>query len=150
VIDPQTRDALTQLARRESRSLLLYVRDAFPWTTMEDQAALGQLQRLVAEEEEANAAIIRYLYKQRVPLPYVGAYPMSFTTINFVSLEHLLPLLIDYEQRSQAQAQEALSLVRDEGARALVQRLIELKHNHLQELRALERSAPHALEPVNA
>src|SRR5262249_41257478 len=126
VIDPQSRAVLTDLARKESRSLLQYVRDAFPWTTAEEHAGLEWLQRVIQEEEEATASVVRFLYKHRVPPPYIGPYPISFTTINFISLDHLIPLLVEHERRALADLERQAGLVADAEARTLVQRTLEM------------------------
>ena len=36
MIDPRTAGALQKIVGRESRSVLMYVGDAFPWTTARD------------------------------------------------------------------------------------------------------------------
>jgi hypothetical protein len=48
VFDPATRDILDAVFRRESQSLLLYARHAFPWTAPADRAAWERLRRLIA------------------------------------------------------------------------------------------------------
>src|SRR5947208_2624977 len=100
MLDARTQTRLQAILRRESRSFLQYISDAFPWTTREEKNALAQLQTLIAEERSATAAFAKFLVRQRIPVPYLGSYPVAFTNLNFVSLDHLLPMLAAAERRS--------------------------------------------------
>src|SRR4051794_12372552 len=90
VIDDNTNRILQDIVQREGRSLSQYVRDAFPWTTSEEHSALVQVRQLVDEEGRAAAELARFLQRQRRTMPPLGSYPMNFTDINYISLEHLL------------------------------------------------------------
>src|SRR5260370_37450263 len=92
-MDASTAAILQSIIARESRSLLQYVRESFPWTTMEEQHVLAALNQLTAEEQQAAAVLGRLLFRRRRQTPYVGPYPVAFTNINYLSLDHLLPLL---------------------------------------------------------
>jgi hypothetical protein len=137
VIDPQTQAILTGIVRREQRSLLTYVRDAFPWTTPHEQDELARLAQIIQEQEQATARLGRFLARHKSPLPYLGAYPMSFTTINFVTLRHLVPLLVDSERQAIAELERTLPLIHDPSARVPVQELLNLKHKHVHALETL-------------
>jgi hypothetical protein len=125
------------IIRREGRSLLQYAGDAFPWTTPAHQPALAELRRMIQEDNEAIDALARYLRKRRMTPPYLGAYPMSFTGYGFVGLDHLLPLLVVYQRRSIADLERDLARLDDAGARAEVQKLLDLKQRHLKQLEEL-------------
>lgn len=142
MLDATTQSRLQELLRRESRSFLLYVGDSFPWATAEEKAALAQLQSLVEEERKATASLAKFLARQRIPLPYLGSYPVAFTTLNFVSLDHLLPMLIDSERRSIAELQEDLSRFPDSDCRHQVQKLLDTKRQHLKTVEALAAAHP--------
>ena len=101
-MDAETCTILQNAMRAESKSFLQYVSDAFPWTTPDELAALAKLQSLIAEEKEGAGAIAEFLTQNKQPLPYLGSYRMSFTTMNFVSLEHLLRALRGQVTRSEA------------------------------------------------
>jgi hypothetical protein len=146
-MDDATRDLLPEIVRRESRSLLSYVGDAFPWTTSQGGPALQRLQQLVAAEREAVAALGRFLTRRRLPLAYTGSYPSSFTTINFLALEHILPRLAAWEKRSVAELERDVAALRgDADARALAERLLALKRENLTTLEAM--AAAHAPSTV--
>ena len=50
MIDARALALLQDVLRRESRSLLQYVREAFPWTTPEERELLAKLRQLTDEE----------------------------------------------------------------------------------------------------
>ncbi len=133
---------LQQLVEREGRSLLQYISDAFPWTTARNREAWTQLQRLIDEERQGVGTLVQFLVGRRHTVPYLGAYPSSFTNINFVALEHVLPLLADHERRSVTALERDLALITDPEARALVQNYLEMKRQHLQSLEALASAQP--------
>ena len=137
MIDARTYAVLRDLVRRESRSLLQYVGEAFPWTSPEARDGLAQLQKLVAEERQATDEVSRFLFRHHLMPPYLGSYPSDFTTINFVSLAHLLPLLSDAERRSVADLERDMSNLGDPEARGLVQKVLDMKRQHQKALDAL-------------
>ena len=55
MIDPNSQAGLEEIVRRESRSLLSYVGDSFPWTTAQGGPALARLQEAVRGSKEAVA-----------------------------------------------------------------------------------------------
>ncbi|HWY87241.1 MAG TPA: hypothetical protein VNX28_10980 [Gemmataceae bacterium] len=136
-MDAATAALLQEMVRKEGRSLLQYVSESVPWTTPKNHEALPVLLDLVREEQEGAAAIVKLLLKHRVRPPYLGAYPMSFTTINYMSLDFLLPYLIDFEKRRIAELEQDLTVVSDEEAKHLLRTLLEMKQRHLLTLRNL-------------
>ena len=140
MIDARTYAVLQDIVRRESRALLQYVGEAFPWTTPEARGTLAQLQKLVTEERQATDAVSRFLFRHHLTPPYLGSYPSDFTTINFVSLTHLLPLLTDAERRAIADLERDLSNLGEPEARGLVQTMLDMKRQHLKALDALAGS----------
>src|SRR5262245_65245209 len=91
---------LERLAHRESRSLLQYVVRAFPWTTAGKDASLSRLQTIIHEQRDALGALVRYLYRHKVPPPHAGGYPTDFTTLNFVDVAYLAGLLVQEQEQS--------------------------------------------------
>jgi hypothetical protein len=147
MIDPRTEAVLQEIVRRESRSVLSYVGDAFPWTTARESAALPRLSKLVAEERQAVAELALFLTRRHVTLPYLGSYPNAFTTINFIALDYLLPRLVDFEGQSIADLERDLARLTDPEARAKVEKLLEVKRRHLPILKSLNTPQP---EPATA
>jgi rubrerythrin len=142
VTDARTAAILQDVLRREGRSLLQYVSEAFPWATAEERAALAALQKLIDEERRAAAELGRFLTRRRVALPYLGAYPMEFTTTNYVSLDHLLPLLIGQQKKAVARLEQDLAALADADARTQLERLLTMKRQHLKELESLAAAHP--------
>jgi hypothetical protein len=100
---------------------------------------------LIQEERDATAELARFLIRQRVTPPYLGAYPMSFTTLNFVSLDSLVPRLIQHQRRGIATLESELGQIRDPDSRALVDQLLEMKQRHLKVLEAVSAAPNQAV-----
>jgi hypothetical protein len=137
VIDPETQALLQDIVRRESQSILSYVREAFPWVGAKGAPALSKLRQLSEEESEAVAALGRYLARRRAPATFLGSFPSSFTTLNFLALEHLVPRLIAYEHNSIADLERSLARIGDPEAQAQVAMLLEVKRRNLAQLENL-------------
>ena len=105
-MDASTAAMLQDLVRKEGRSLLQYVSESFPWTTPHNGQAVPLLLAMVKEEQEATGKAVALLLKNHHRPPYLGAYPMSFTTINYMSMGFLLPYLIDFEKRRIAELEK--------------------------------------------
>jgi hypothetical protein len=136
-VDIATATLLQDLVRREGRSLLQYVNESFPWTTAKNRQVLPVLVDMVKEEQDSAAAIVKLLLRHRVRPPYLGAYPMSFTTINYMSLDFLVPYLIDFEERRIAELEKDIAGITESEARQLLQTLLSMKQRHLATLTGL-------------
>ena len=128
---------LQDIVRREGRSLLQYISEAFPWATLAGRTALAKLDAMIAEERDAVAALSNFLRKRRVSPPYLGAYPMSFTNINYLSLQHLLPRLVVHQKQAITRLAQDLGQITDPAAREQVERMLGMKREHLQRLEEL-------------
>jgi hypothetical protein len=140
--DAQTLPVLQQVVQRESRSLLQYIREAFPWTTAGDHAAWTQLQQLIDEQRQGVGALVQFLTRRLHTFPYLGSYPAGFTTVNFVALDHLLPLLVDEQRQAVTALEQALLQLSDSEARGQVQTYLEMKRRHLKNLETLAPAHP--------
>jgi hypothetical protein len=147
VIDPRSTAILHGLFRRESRSFLQYLGDSLPWPGgNEVQTALGPI---VEEERAALADVALFLDRNHVPLPYVGSYPTAFTTRNFVSLQNLVPSLIEEERRSIGVIERELAELNDAEAREIVRKLFDIKRRHLRLLEDRTTSSTEAVAAVH-
>ncbi|MBM4068924.1 MAG: hypothetical protein FJ271_08260 [Planctomycetes bacterium] len=139
-VDPASLAILHDLVRREGRSLLQYVSESFPWTTPDERAALLEFQKIVDEDLEGAARIARFLNRHKVrtggPL---GPFPMAFTNINYMSLEHLLPILQDNQRRRIDELTADLKKVADPECRRHLEAFIDLKRRHLARLESMLR-----------
>jgi hypothetical protein len=142
VIDSQSQTLLQEVLRREGRSELMYVAEAYPWAAARGEAARAALQALTREESDALTALGRWLMRQRVPLPYLGAFPTGFTTINFLALDYLLPRLRDLQREAVARLERDAHAATSPEARAQLESLLALKKRHLATLESLASPAP--------
>lgn len=137
MIHPQDANLLESIIRRESRSLLQYANEAFPWARAGTNEVLGKLSQMAQEEMAAIGTLERILTKRRHISPRPGPYPMAFTTLNYIAVDHLVPLLIEHQTRGIAATEKARASLTDEEARAEVDRLLEIKRRHLDSLEAV-------------
>jgi hypothetical protein len=137
VSDARSHAVLQDIIRRESRSLLHYVQDSFPWTTPGENAAWDHLRQLIDEENRALGDMVRYLIRQHATPPYLGSYPSDFTTLNYVSLEYLLPRLTADERQAVARLEADLAGMADPEARNHVQKHLEIKRRQLKMLEGM-------------
>jgi hypothetical protein len=136
VIDARTVALVQDVFRHEGRSFLQYVRDAYPWTTPAGHELLGRLQQIIDEERDGAAALSDFLRRNRETPGYLGPYPMSYTRMNFVALDRLLPLLVEEQRRGVARLESGLNGAQGE-ARNEIQSVLERKRRHLATLESL-------------
>ena len=137
---------LHALIRRQSRSLLQYAREAYPWSKAKEHAAADAVQAIAEEQADAVASLGRWLAKQRAPVSSLGAYPMHFTTMNFIAVHALLPRIVAEERQQIADVEQTCLALPAGEARAQVQDLLDLKKAHLQRLMELQSTtSPPAL-----
>lgn len=127
MIDAETQAVLQDILRRESRSLLSYIGDAYPWTTTEGGSGLKTLLTLIKQEAAAVTSLGRHLVRSRIPTPFIGSYPASFTSWNFIALGHLVPRLLDEQKRAIVALEANLPRIHDEKAKEEVERLLGVK-----------------------
>jgi hypothetical protein len=127
---------LQNLLRRQERSLLQFIHEAYPWTKPGEEKLVQELKQLIHEEQEAAIKLANYLRRRRM-LPYVGPFPMSYANLLFVSLDYLLPQLVEHERKELAQIGRDLHAVHDAEARHQVQEILDLKQRHLKKLEEL-------------
>jgi hypothetical protein len=142
VIAAPTQALLQDVFRREGLTLLQYIRDAFPWTAVGEEEAWGKLRQVVDEDTAAVTDLGRFLTRRRVPLPYVGQFPVEFTSINFVALDWVLARLADAQRREVATLEADVSRAADPEARAALQQLLDVKRRHLSVLEGLATAHP--------
>ena len=137
---------LQKLVQRESRSLLQYVGDSLPWPSIDDADITSRLKEIADGERRSLAAVMEWLRRHKVPIPYLGPYPEEFTALNFVSLDYLLWLLVNEEREAIANLEQDAAAVAEEQARALVDRWLQGKRRHLEQLERLREHSLSAAE----
>lgn len=145
-MDAASQRLLEELIVREGRSLLQYVSAADPWTTRQNRRAFDQIVAMAREEQAAVGRAVRLLLRRRMRPPAKGGYPMSYTMINNVALDHLVLQLIELERHDLADLEPRVAEAADTEARALLGDVLEMKRRHIQRLTDLvaqpERNVP--------
>jgi hypothetical protein len=142
VIDDPTRDRLHALVRRESRSLLQYVREVPLWVAGPDLVAFGKLRAAAGAELKTVDALGKLLLVRKAALSFLGPFPSEFSSFNDMALKHLLPILVREQRQALVDLEADLPHVADTEAAAIVKSLVQQKHKHLAELEAMT-ARPH-------
>lgn len=146
MIDAHTQGLLQQMLQREGRSLLQYVGEVFPWITPEEADDWAQVQQMVREQADAAASVALFLRRRRVTPPGLAGFSKDFTSLGFVSLDHLLPMLADEERRSVAALERDLAALTDADAKELARKILDQKRGHLKALEALTAAHPETVK----
>jgi len=141
-MDDRSQGLLQEQIVRTARALLQYVGQASPWTALEDSGTVEQLRQLIHQEQQELGALARLLRRRHIPFPYLGPFPEHFMTLNFLSLDRLLPLLVEHQREEVAELAESLPQVQDAEALAALQQLLQLKRRHLEALEELSKKHP--------
>ncbi len=123
---------------RGGRSLLQYAGESYPWAR--DAAGVGHLtalEHMIRAEQEATAALIKYLQRRHIAPPHLSAYPVHFTNFNFLDVDRLLVLLVEHQGQDVAALEADLRRVDEPEARRLLQHQLEVKRRHLESLQKL-------------
>jgi hypothetical protein len=126
-----------ELLRRESRSYLQYAREAFPWAKGKDDQPRARIAAFGEAESAEIARLGRLLQRRHISLPFLGAFPTSFTTSNFVSAAHMVPRLIADQKQKLADLERDLAGIADAELRQQIEVYRDVKRKHLHELESL-------------
>jgi hypothetical protein len=137
MLDAKTQATLAIVVRRESRSMLSYMADAYPWASQKQSPALDAIREASQAVSEAVTALGRFLIKQRMTPPMLGAYPTYFTSCNFMAVDWLLPKLISSEKELLAQVTTDLKGISNAEVRKHLADFAEVKKQALARLEAL-------------
>lgn len=138
MIDAASQAVLQDILRRESRSFLAYIGDAFPWTTAAGGPAAAELNRLVKREVAAVTGLGRFLVKRKVMPNFIASYPAAFTACNFIALGWVVPRLLELQRQAIAELQADLAKVADEPSKQEAERLLGVKRETLAGLETLQ------------
>jgi hypothetical protein len=131
------------LIRKEARSLLQYIGESYPWADASRWDALQTVLHMVKHEARQIEQLIRMCIKAKLGNPSLGAYPQSFMGINFMSLEYLLPLLVDDHKKRIADLEWSMLSAPTE-FQGPIRDLIAGKTKHLEKMRSLITPVPAA------
>jgi hypothetical protein len=141
VIDISDQELLRQIVRREGRSLLQYIGQAFPWTPPGQEDEVTAIRIMAAEEQDELSGLVRFMTKNRIIPPYLGAYPTAFTSMNFTSIDFLLPVLIQAQHDGIKALEADTARLADLDARGEVAALLDQKKRHLDDFTRLVDAA---------
>jgi hypothetical protein len=146
-MDAGSRASFRRLIALGASSLLQYASESSPWSLGGSHDTLDKVRVLAAEDRAEIARFTRWLQKKHERVPLLYSYPSHFTTMNFVSLDYLLPKLLDENARQLVAIEGLLNAMDDEEARALTAGYLDMKKRHLETLRALCISKAPAVAP---
>jgi len=135
--DANTLLALQNVVRHETSSRLQYIRDAFPWSSAAGVEAVNKLLRIAEADRAMVNSIAQFLARNRYPVAGAPSYPANFTALNFLSVAHLLPLLVDSVQGSIVYLEKTLPGLSGDG-KTLIETMLTGKKKHLGELQSLQ------------
>jgi tRNA isopentenyl-2-thiomethyl-A-37 hydroxylase MiaE len=124
---------LQELFRRENRSFLQYVNEATPWAGNGDRPLVEKIRQLAAEELESLEALADWMDSKRITLPYLGAFPTTFTNYNFVAIRKLMKPLVTEQSKELADLEADAQALTDPEAKCNVEKLVELNRKHLRD-----------------
>lgn len=133
---------LHRLVSMGARSLLQYVCQSSPWSADGSDPALARVQAIAAVERDATARLTRHLQKKHLRLAPIESYPSHFTTLNFVTLDYLLPKLIGEHAKEIAEIEGRLRDVQDEEIRTLAEAYVARKQRDLETLKEIAAGRP--------
>lgn len=137
-MDAQSQAVLFDVVRHCGRSMLQYVSESVPWTTGDSEATWERVLQLVQEEREISEKATRMLRNRRITPPYLGAFPMQFMTINYMSVAHLLRLLAEAQKKWIAELEPRIAEVSDADAKGLAKEALATAKSHLQAIEELQ------------
>ncbi len=138
MIAPQDAAVLQEQIRRTGRSLLQYTAESMPWTGKEkDREILARILGMKQAEQQAAEALARFLINNRMNPPYLGSYPMHFTTMNFLAIPRLVQLLADHQQKDVTDTEAAVGQVQAPECKQLLEQLLEIKKQNWESLKEL-------------
>jgi tRNA isopentenyl-2-thiomethyl-A-37 hydroxylase MiaE len=133
MIDTNTQKRLQELFRRENRSFLQYVNEATPWAGNGDRPLVEKVSQLAAEELESLEALAEWMDSKRISLPYLGAFPTTFTNYNFVAIRKLMKPLVTEQSKELADLEADAQALTDPEAKRMVENLVALNRKHLRD-----------------
>lgn len=125
------------ILRRESRTFLQYIREAFPWAKAKDDATRLAVLSAAQADAEAVTRLGHLMQKKHLPMPALGAFPTAFTESNFVAVSFLVPKLIAKQRQAIDELAGRVPSVDDADIRELLEGLLAQKRRHLSDLETL-------------
>jgi hypothetical protein len=133
----QAHEPLARLLAIESYSLPIYLQTAAPWARLGEERALETLSHIAADQRRLAGLIARRLERLEGHVPR-GDFPQRFTWLNDLSLDYLLRLLIDEQQRDIKTIEDCIAkLTADRHSLSLAEEALGAARAHLESLEEL-------------
>ena len=118
------------------RSLLQYIRDAWPWTDAASEPLKDPLEKEAASQAETVEGLTDLLRERGYSVAF-GTYP-DFSNLNYVSIDFLLKRVVKNQERVVAACETAANLLGDQPEDAdLVREIGAAESERLQHLKSL-------------
>ncbi len=104
---------VNELLIAAGRGLLQYVGECWPWSSIDDAALRNELEGLVKRQQNDVARLVNHLSSQRWPVDFSN-YPTEFTDKHFLSIDYLLPQILENETAIKANCESALSACQED------------------------------------
>jgi hypothetical protein len=135
---PETLILLNDLLVSIHRSLLQYAAEAWPWTDAHDTTVREQLNEAARKQQESIRELAVYLDRHGHTIAW-GQYPVSFTSLHFVSLEFLADRIIAGQQKIVDKCKRvAEQVIDDQRAARLVDSLVQVESARLRSLQSIK------------
>lgn len=94
MIDPGSMNRLHECVRRESRSLLQYVREVPLWASAADRGSFDRIREIAETERQSVDRLATWLQKNHMGIMHLGPFPSVFMDVNDAGFRHMLPRLV--------------------------------------------------------
>jgi hypothetical protein len=141
MIDHASQARIEELFRRENRSFLQYIAQATPWASPADRPLVDKIGQLAAEELLMLERLAEWMEAQRIPLPYLGAFPTSFMNYNFIDIRKLLKPLATEQGKELADLEADAKALNGNEVRPQIESLVDLNRAHLMAMEEMAKPA---------
>lgn len=133
-------EILNALLVAHGRSLLQYMAEAWPWTNEAAADLHDEVKALAERQSQAANAIAELLADRNWRIDF-GNYPVDYTHLNYVGLEHLLREIVTNAETLVTEIREKRPLINEPEASALLGRIEEEQQAITARLRKLAENA---------
>ena len=135
-----TVDVLNRLLALHSRSLPTYLASARPWIAENEQEAITVL-RHIAESQESIVERLGTMVVEEGGIPSIGEYPMMFTDMHDLSMDYILPRLVEWIDADIVTIRQCVSdLNGAPAAKAIAEEALGAAQAHLDSLQELQEA----------
>ncbi len=136
-----TVDVLNRLLALHSRSLPTYLASAQPWIADNEQNVMTML-RHIAESQESMVERLGTMVVEEGGVPTIGEFPMMFTDMHDLSMDYLLPRLVEWIESDVVTIRECVGQLNGApSAKAIAEEALGAAQAHLDSLREWQETS---------